>query len=131
MVIYESKETLKARAKLREIFNLFGFEVEDEKPYPCVNNMGEIINPPYQADLHVKLEFNLEIDPHQGHTNSKHNIVKDEWKDENIFQQHGVKTVRVTPKDVNRFYKNVYGLFAEIHNQLEDFHNDNKKKKRK
>lgn len=98
---------------------MLGFEITEEREYLCENNMGESMPIPYRADLYCKLEFNLELDPHQGHTNSKHNINKDQWKDINIFQKYKVKTVRINPKDVNKRY-NLFSLFNEITDQLED-----------
>ncbi len=115
----EHSTTVKARKKMIDIFNMLGYETEEEKIYECNNNMGFPIYPSYKADIYVKHEFNLELDPDEIHNNSKHNINHDQWKDQNIYNQHQqVKTVRLNPRMVNK--QNLFEIMAEIQNQLRE-----------
>ena len=121
----EHSKTKEARKKMIQIFEMLAYDIEEEKIYQCTNNMGERIEPPYQADLYLKQEFNLELDPDEIHNNSRHNIMHDEWKDQNIYNQHQqVKTVRLNPRLVNK--QNLFEIMAEIQNQLREKKYNNK-----
>lgn len=119
MAPIEHPSTVKARKKLIQIFEDMAYEIEEEKKYSCKDNMGNQIVPDYRADIYVKWEFNIEIDPDEIHNNSKHNINHDKWKDVNIYNQHqNIRTVRLNPRLVNK--QSLWEIMAEISNQLRE-----------
>lgn len=94
----ESLKTQKARQKIKELLIEKGYQVGEEEFFPCLNNMGEVIWPPYRADLVVRKTFILELDPlfHDSHIHS----VKDDHRDQNIYREYEIKTARVNPDDI-------------------------------
>ena len=115
----EAKATKVARERLKLMFDIMGYDIEEDKPYYSTNNIGEPIFPPYQADLYLKSEFILELDPPEVHTKSRRKIKKDEWRDSNLHNQFDdIKTVRLIPRHVNK--QNIFEILAEIHNQLRE-----------
>lgn len=94
-----------------------GYQVGEEEVFPCLNNMGEPIFPPYQADLVVTKRFIVELDPdfHDSHIHS----VKDDHRDKNIFREYIVKTARVNPDHV--LDENLVNtIIPDIEHQLKD-----------
>ena len=95
----EATKTVKARQKIIELYKQQGYEVTEEVPYLCRNNMGELILPPYQADILLKKEFIVELDPYKLH-GTKIKRSHDKWRDKNIEREYNIKTVRLDPKDI-------------------------------
>lgn len=111
----EATKTQKARKKIIEMYRDQGFEVTEEEVFPCFNNMGEAIYPPYQADIVVRKTFIIELDPHKLHGTKTH-INKDEWRDKNIEREHNIKTARVDPDDVVR--QDSIDIMLEVDSQI-------------
>lgn len=110
----EANKTQKARKKIIEMYRDQGFEVTEEEVFPCFNNMGEAIYPPYQADIVVRKTFIIELDPlFHG---SKIHRNKDEWRDRNIEREHNIKTARVDPDDVMKLGE--LDIILDIDDQL-------------
>ena len=114
--IIESNKTLKARRLLCKRFRDNGFSVSEEMPIAGIkNNMDEPINPPYQADIYLKLEFIIELDPNPSHK-SQHQANHDQHRDKNIWNQYRIKTVRLNPDDISE--KTLETVGEEIVHQL-------------
>lgn len=98
--IIEADKTVKARKLLVSRFRDNGFAVAEEMPIAGVtNNLGEPIKPAYQADIYLKLEFIIELDPNSSHK-SQHQANHDRHRDRNIWNQYRIKTVRLNPDDI-------------------------------
>lgn len=114
----ESLDTYKARKKLKEIFQEYEFEVEEEVPLTTVtNNMDEDIWPPYRADMLLTKQFIIELDSKKLHGTHR-KIVHDRWRDENVRNQIQLKTVRLISKDVNK--QNPEQILDEVNWQLKN-----------
>jgi len=93
--------------------------------------MGEEIWPPLRADMVLTKKFIIELDPEsdkpyraKGHgTKSRRN--KDYWKDRNIYEQKGIKIVRLNPDDVIR--NDIALTIKDIEYKLQHFHIENNK----
>ena len=114
--VIEGEETIKARHILVNALKAECFHVQEEKKFYCKNNMGEEINPPYSADIYASIEFIIELDPAESH-GGDHRTKKDNWRSTNIFEQYGVKTVRLQPTDIIKD-KNLELTFKEVLSQL-------------
>ena len=110
----EANKTQKARKKIIEMYRDQGFEVTEEEVFPCFNNMGEAIYPPYQADIVVRKTFIIELDPLFHGSKIQRN--KDEWRDRNIEREHNIKTARVDPDDVMK--QDLIDIMLEVDHQL-------------
>jgi hypothetical protein len=98
--VQEADETVQARRKLIEALTQQGFNIVEEKKFPCKNHFDNTeIWPPYQADIYLELRAIIELDPLESHK-SKHQKTHDKWKDTNIWEQYGVRTVRLVPEDI-------------------------------
>jgi len=113
-MIQEATKTQKARKKIIDLFKSNGYDVKEEEVFPCFDNMGEAIFPPYQADIVVRKTFIIELDPLFHGTKIHRN--KDKWRDKNIEEQHDTKTVRLDPTDIMK--QDPIDIMLEIDSQL-------------
>ena len=118
-MIVEGDTTTRARQLLVNALKAECFHVQEEKKFYCKNNMGEEINPPYSADIYASIEFIIELDPESTH-GGDHRTKKDNWRNRNIFDQYGVRTVRIQPKDVLND-TNLELTFKEMLAQLREY----------
>lgn len=123
--INEADKTKIARRLLKEFFQENCYKVDEEKPFYCRDSDGNFVRPPYKGDIYIKLEFIIELDPNESH-GSEGQTIKDNKRDKRIYQQYGIRTVRLVPKDIISYFKpdKKYYLTnetaAEITNQLKD-----------
>lgn len=114
--IVEADKTRKARKLLVSRFRDNGFVVAEEMPIAGVtNNLGEPIKPAYQADIYLKLEFIIELDPNSSHKSAR-KANHDQHRDRNIWNQYRIKTVRLNPSDISE--KTLETVGEEIVHQL-------------
>jgi hypothetical protein len=118
-VIQEGETTIKARDILIKALKAESFTVQEEKVFHCKNNMGEEINPPYKADIYASINFIIELDPVSSH-GGDHRTRKDNWRNENLFKQYGIRTVRLQPDDILKDIK-LETTFKEMLSQLKEY----------
>ena len=111
----EGTQTQLAREKIKQILPEKGFKIGEEESFPCLNNAGEAIWPPYRADMVVRLTFILEFDPMKLHGTKRHRN-HDQWRDTNILREYDIKTVRLDPRDILKQTPNE--ILEEIEYQL-------------
>lgn len=117
--------TYQSRKKIKEIFRHENYSVEEEVELEEItNNMEERIYPPYRADLLCTKQFIIELDPQsnkpgksKGH-GTKFRRMHDKWRDKNIRNQIGLKTVRLIPSDILK--QTPEEILKEINYQLRD-----------
>ena len=112
----EAKKTQKAREKIIQLYKDQGYQVTEEEVFPCFNNMGEAIFPPYQADLVLRKTFLIELDPEFHQTKIHRN--KDDWRDKNIEREFNIKTVRLDPSDIMK--QEPIDILLEVDDQLKN-----------
>lgn len=115
----EGEETIKARDLLVKALKAQCFNVEEEKAIPCTDGEGRTIDPPYKADIYASIHFILELDPVSSH-GGDHQTIKDNNRNKNIFEQYGIRTIRLQPIDVLND-KNLEMTFKEMLSQLKEY----------
>ena len=119
----EAVKTKRARQKIIQLYTDQGYQVTEEEVFPCFNNMGEAIFPPYQADILVTKKIIIELDPTRLHGTARHRS-KDHWRDENIFREYSIPTARLNPDDIIKQVS--IDILLEIDSQVLE-QNNNKK----
>ena len=117
MTIVESEQTIQARDILVKALKAECFNVQEEKVFHCTNNMGE--EQQYQADIYASINFIIELDPPSLH-GGDHRTRKDKWRNENLYRQYGIRTVRIIPSDVLKD-TNLEMTFKEMLAQLREY----------
>lgn len=113
----EHPETYLARKKIKEIFKPKHYEIQEEVVMDTVvNNMEEEIWPAYRADMLLIKCFIVELDSKKLH-GTKKRIIHDKWRDTNIMNQVGIKTVRLFSKDI--LQQSPDKIMKEINSQLD------------
>jgi hypothetical protein len=115
--VQEAETTVKARDIIVKALKEECFTVQEEKVIHCHNNMGE--EQQYIADIYASINFIIELDPVSAH-GGDHRSIKDRWRNENLFKQYGIRTVRLQPEDVLKDSK-LEMTFKEVLSQLREY----------
>ena len=116
--IVEAEQTQEAREILVKALKSECFSVQEEKVIHCVNNMGEPKD--FSADIYASINFIIELDPSSSH-GGDHRSKIDKWRNENIYKQYGIRTIRLQPVDIIADKKTLVLTFKEMLSQLKAY----------
>lgn len=94
----EHKSTAKARERIKIIYELLGYKIEEFVPITVQNNIGDQ-EMQYEADMILTKQFIVEFDSKKLH-GTRVRRIKDSWRDKNIHRETDLKTIRLISKEL-------------------------------